>query len=869
MKTLVVLAALTAVALAGPTYRDGDADLDITKEKRSPTFGSLQHHLPIHHHQPYVQPIIPHHLGLKKPLIVSHPYGHHYGHIFRSEEDQLEMHSSEAKESKKTCMKEMEAKCNDEISARSSEVEEATKVEDIDGSVSDSEVAQSLKMAKEAVDTLQKKLQLAEKNPRMTQWKHGESEADDNMHENIETAKLALEHMQRNFGNLESMNVHARAFKNSEVHDANLKIEPAFKSSKDLKTDEERLAQWKDAIETIQKNVELVRDIEDSFQNKALSEKSATLEKSSSLQHQISDDLKEGAIELKKEKSSDSQISDMKTVQDLEKKSHDIKFISQVRENEKSQAEDMKMAQNMEKKSTAEKSSWQARKHEKSLDSKNEMETSASTLSESKTTLHHTNDQVFRSESSQSEKNTHLLSVPTEKSMDIKSSISQTSQLKSNEEGDMKQAKQAHIEIEMDSPLVDTTTFMKSAEHNKAEQHKQIEQFSSNGHSLHKEHEMNTHDHQRMAAERHQSGHSSHMGHSQQGEHLSQMGQSTMSQQGGHSSLMGHSQQGEHSSQMGQSTMSQQGGHSSLMGHSQQAGHSSHMGHSQQGEHSSQMGQSTMSQQGGHSSLMGHSQQGEHSSQRGQSMMTQHGHQKFSNSAMHPKEAQEISLDQSKERLLDQHKSLISTMNGKEAHEMTMKSSDQLTGQSQLSGVIAKPAEFAASGHHSEKLHSSLSHGAHGKSAEDAALFAPIGMNSDFKEALVPKAWKEGQARGAYGSGIAGLSGYGSGYGSGSGAVGVFPSARVGGCAIPLLLSCSPNVVAGHLAKGHSYGAAAGYGASAYRSDNLNSHSKRDITKISRPTKINRTPTNRDLQQKLFSFPISFKNGKERLEPLL
>ncbi|XP_063531036.1 ERC protein 2-like [Cydia strobilella] len=759
MKTLVVLAALTAVAVAGPTYRAGDTGLDITKEKRSPTFGSLQHHLPIHHHQPYVQPIIPHHLGLKKPLIVSQPYGYHHGHIYRSEEEQQETHSSEAKESKKTCMKEMEAKCDDEISARSSDIEDATKVEDIDGSISDTEVAQSLKMAKEAVDTLQKKLQLAENNPRMTQWKHGESEADGNIHENVETAKLALEHMQRNFANLESMNVHARAFKNSEVHDANLKLEPTFKSSKDLKTDEERLAQWKDAIDTIQKNVELVRNIEDSFQNNANSEKSATLEKSSSLKHEISDSLMEGAIELKKEKSSDKHISDVKMVQDLEKQSSDVKSVLQARDNEKSQAEDMKMDQNMEKKSTDEKSSWQARQQEKSFDSKNEMETSASTLSESKTILHNTNDQVFRSESSQSDKNTHMLSVPTAKSMDTKSSISQLSQPKSNEDGDMKQAKQAHIEIEMDSPLVDTTTFMKSAELNKAEQHKQIEHFSSNGHFLHKENDMSTHEHQKMAEEHHQVGHSSHIDHSMK---------------------------------------------------SQQAEHSSHMG-----------------------------------------MISQHDQQNLSIPVMHPKEAHEISLDQPKEnRLLDQHKSSISTMNGKEAHEMTMKSSDQLAGQSQLSGVIAKPAELVSSGHHSEKLHSSLSHGAHGKSAEDGALFAPIGMNSDFKEALVPKAWKEAQARGAYGSGAAGLSSYGSGYGSGSGAVGVFPSAHVGGCAIPLLLSCSPNVVAGQLAKSHSYAAAPSYGASAYRSSaNLSSHSKRDITKISRPSKINRTPSNKGLQE--------------------
>lgn len=40
-----------------------------------------------------------------------------------------------------------------------------------------------------------------------------------------------------------------------------------------------------------------------------------------------------------------------------------------------------------------------------------------------------------------------------------------------------------------------------------------------------------------------------------------------------------------------------------------------------------------------------------------------------------------------------------------------------------------------------------------------------------------------------------------------SGAVGYFPHANVGSCGVPLLLSCAPNVVAGHLAHAHSYAA--------------------------------------------------------------
>ncbi|XP_061712489.1 uncharacterized protein LOC133521501 [Cydia pomonella] len=42
-----------------------------------------------------------------------------------------------------------------------------------------------------------------------------------------------------------------------------------------------------------------------------------------------------------------------------------------------------------------------------------------------------------------------------------------------------------------------------------------------------------------------------------------------------------------------------------------------------------------------------------------------------------------------------------------------------------------------------------------------------------------------------------------------SGAVGYFPHGKIGPCGVPLLLSCAPNVVAGHLATHHGYAAPA------------------------------------------------------------
>lgn len=67
---------------------------------------------------------------------------------------------------------------------------------------------------------------------------------------------------------------------------------------------------------------------------------------------------------------------------------------------------------------------------------------------------------------------------------------------------------------------------------------------------------------------------------------------------------------------------------------------------------------------------------------------------------------------------------------------------------------------------------------------------------------------------------VHGLGGYGSGLGGGP-AYGVFPNANVGGCNVPLLLSCSPSIVPGRLVKsgygGGGYGAGSVGPVNAYR----------------------------------------------------
>lgn len=63
-------------------------------------------------------------------------------------------------------------------------------------------------------------------------------------------------------------------------------------------------------------------------------------------------------------------------------------------------------------------------------------------------------------------------------------------------------------------------------------------------------------------------------------------------------------------------------------------------------------------------------------------------------------------------------------------------------------------------------------------------------------------------------------------------AVGVFPNAKVGGCAVPLLLSCAPNVVSGYLshhgAAGGAYHSGPGLAVAAYR-DHDHEHKMREV----------------------------------------
>lgn len=109
-----------------------------------------------------------------------------------------------------------------------------------------SDMEQSIKMAKEAVE----KLQHMEHD-----WKHSNSGPDAELHKDIEVARKALEHIQQNFGHLEAMDMQATTLSNTEAfQDAHLHIAKGKK-----------VAQWMEAINNIQGNAEIARNLEDAF----------------------------------------------------------------------------------------------------------------------------------------------------------------------------------------------------------------------------------------------------------------------------------------------------------------------------------------------------------------------------------------------------------------------------------------------------------------------------------------------------------------------------------------------------------------------------------------------------------------------------
>lgn len=84
-------------------------------------------------------------------------------------------------------------------------------------------------------------------------WKYSEVEPNVEVHKNIEVAREAVEHIQENFGNLKAMNLRAATLSNTEP----------LQSAHSRMTTEQRMEQWKEAVNNIEKNAEIDRNLEE------------------------------------------------------------------------------------------------------------------------------------------------------------------------------------------------------------------------------------------------------------------------------------------------------------------------------------------------------------------------------------------------------------------------------------------------------------------------------------------------------------------------------------------------------------------------------------------------------------------------------
>lgn len=262
MKTLVMLSAFAAVAFAAPTLLEqGPENLKKTftnvpdankREKKSPQEATnSDNSAPTASlNQPLTSQISEfgvsgRSFGLKKPIIIKKkPVGYQ---VYRDSDEV-------ASDSEETCGSQVKVKfCDGKAKMKSAAI-------DIDNTqMTEEDMKHSITLAKEALETIQRDLNIVEKKPgtQTGSWTQGHSESDTELHQDIEVAREALENIHKNFGNLESMSLHATTL-NNEDNDPNAALSTA-------KTEQQRLAQWKEAIKTIQKNVEIARNIEDSF----------------------------------------------------------------------------------------------------------------------------------------------------------------------------------------------------------------------------------------------------------------------------------------------------------------------------------------------------------------------------------------------------------------------------------------------------------------------------------------------------------------------------------------------------------------------------------------------------------------------------
>ncbi|CAH2086264.1 unnamed protein product [Euphydryas editha] len=261
MKTLFVLCSLATIAIAVPTtLRENLDSFDLStekipnnkREKKSAEHDSPQG-LTINDENENTQMRHSHKTKIettshgktkadfKKPIIVKKKLGYR---VYRDSDE--EMAHADPYEN---CRRQFKVKlCDGEpmLHTHSKNVQSLLS-EGASEIVSEKGMENSIKMAKEAVENLERGIKIIENNSAKKSNSMENIDSGITLQQDIEMAKSALEHIQRRMENLEAIDLQEN--------------NPDLKETEKIKS----INQWKEAIENIHKNVDISKNIEDAF----------------------------------------------------------------------------------------------------------------------------------------------------------------------------------------------------------------------------------------------------------------------------------------------------------------------------------------------------------------------------------------------------------------------------------------------------------------------------------------------------------------------------------------------------------------------------------------------------------------------------
>lgn len=259
MKTLFVLCSLATIAIAVPTsLRKNFDSFELSsenipgnrREKKSTEHDSSQE-LTIndekentqmrHSHKTKIETSSPGKtkVNFRKPIIIKKKFGYH---VYRDSDE--EMAHADPHEN---CIKQFKVKlCDGEptLQTHSNHVKSLMSESRDPESISEKEMENSIKMAKAAVQNLERGLQQIEHTSGIKSDSRESLDSGITLQQDIEMAKSALDHIQRKMGNLEAIDFPVNKRKTEDIKSIN---------------------EWKEAIDNINKNAEISKNIDDAF----------------------------------------------------------------------------------------------------------------------------------------------------------------------------------------------------------------------------------------------------------------------------------------------------------------------------------------------------------------------------------------------------------------------------------------------------------------------------------------------------------------------------------------------------------------------------------------------------------------------------